>query len=200
MSYHVVLASSSPRRQVLLREAGVEFEVAPPALAEPVTAVDDLSPRQQAEALSYFKARSVVQSQPPRPADSGAAPILAADTVVALGDEVFGKPADAADARRMLRTLSSHPHQVITGVCILAGQRRLIASDVTTVSMRPMTDREIDDYVASGEWEGKAGGYAIQETADRFVRHLDGSFSNVVGLPMELVQDMLEEVEPHDAR
>ena len=200
MSHHVVLASSSPRRQVLLREAGVDFEVAPPALAEPAAAVDDLSPRQQAEALSYFKARSVAQSQPPCPADADAAPILAADTIVALGGEVFGKPADADDARRMLRTLSSHPHQVITGVCVIAGDRRLIASDVTTVSMRPMTDGEIEDYVASGEWEGKAGGYAIQETADRFVTDLDGSFSNVVGLPVELVCDMLDEVEHHDAR
>ncbi|MHC4986636.1 MAG: Maf family protein [Planctomycetota bacterium] len=198
MPYHVVLASSSPRRQVLLREAGVDFEVTPPALAEPADAVDDLSPRQQAEALSYFKARAVVQSH--RPDDpSDPLPVLAADTVVALGDEVFGKPSDADDARRMLRTLSSHPHQVITGVCIIAGPRRLIASDVTTVSMRAMTDREIEDYVASGEWEGKAGGYAIQETADRFVTDLDGSFSNVVGLPIELVRDMLEEVEPHDA-
>ena len=198
MSHHVVLASSSPRRQMLLREGGVRFDVAAPPLPEPVASVEHLPPRQQAEALSYFKASAVVRSRSADASEIGR-PVLAADTLVALGDEVFGKPTDPDDARRMLRALSSQPHQVITGVCIIVGSRRLIASDVTTVSMRTMTEQEIDDYIASGEWEGKAGAYAIQETADRFVVGLDGSFSNVVGLPVELVQDMLDEVDPDAA-
>ena len=182
----IVLASGSPRRQELLRRAGVEIRVVPPLIDEPSHRPDCLSPRQWAEALSHFKARCVAAM------GYWDKCVLAADTICALGQRVLGKAADADEARQMLHDLSRNPHQVITGVTVLCPGKRLIASDSTTVTMRPMTDDEIDAYVDSGEWIGKAGAYAIQETADRYVDHIDGSFTNVVGLPMELVLEMLE--------
>lgn len=189
----IILASSSPRRRQLLAEAGVKFDVVDPPLPEPDETVARLSPSQQAEALAYFKGRAVADRHP-------GAIVLAADTVVALGRKVLGKPADDADARAMLATLSGTRHKVITGVAVLApGGARIIASDLTYVTMRPMTEDEIENYVASGEAAGKAGAYAIQETGDKFVEKIEGSFSNVVGLPMELVQRMLNEILNHPA-
>jgi septum formation protein len=115
--------------------------------------------------------------------------------VVSVGARVLGKPAGRAEAEQMLRTLSSTRHAVITGVALLEPDgRRRIASDVTFVRMRELTDEEIAGYLTSGEWRGKAGAYAIQETADRFVVAVEGSFSNVVGLPVELVSHMLQEL------
>ena len=184
----VVLASSSPRRQALLREAGIPFRAMTPPLHEPPATSPPLSPTGYAEALSYFKARTVADRCPPD------ACVLGADTIVVLNGRIMGKAADADEARQMLRTLSQNPHQVITGVCLIRGRRRLIASEATTVRMRPMTEEEIDAYVASGEWVDKAGAYAIQETADRFVVAVEGSFTNVVGLPIELVRRMIVEM------
>ena len=182
----IVLASGSPRRLDLLRQAGVVVRVVAPPIDEPSHRPDGMSPRQWAEALSHFKARCV--------AGMGYSEdcILAADTICALGGRVIGKAADAAEARAILHELSHHPHQVITGVTVLCPGKRLIASASTTVFMRPMSESQIDTYVESGEWIGKAGAYAIQETADRYVERIEGSFTNVVGLPMELVMKMLE--------
>jgi len=187
----LVLASGSPRRSQLLAEAGIPFVAVTPSLSEPDDILTKLPPLQQAEALAYFKARAVAEQMPGRY-------VLGADTIVAKGSEVLGKPSDEAAARRMLRELSGARHRVITGVALLGpGGERLIASDVTFITMRPMSPREIDGYIASGEWRGKAGAYAIQETADRFVAAVEGSFSNVVGLPLELVRRMLRELREH---
>lgn len=187
----LVLASSSPRRQSLLSQAGYRFEVVYPPVDEPDAILSKLPPAQQAESLSYFKARSVWDAMP----DSF---VLGADTIVAVGSQVLGKPIDASDARRMLQTLSASRHAVITGVTIIGPQgRRLIASDTTYVTMRHLSADDINGYVESGEWEGKAGAYAIQETADRFVINIEGSFSNIVGLPVELVHKMLDELLAH---
>jgi septum formation protein len=144
-----------------------------------------LSACKQAEALAYFKARGVL--------DRGVeGPVLAADTVVAVEGEVLGKPVDEADARRMLQTLSGTRHEVITGVAVIWGpEKRRIGSARTYVTMRRLTPQELEGYIAGMEWVGKAGAYAIQETADRFVERVEGSFSNVVGLPLELVKEML---------
>jgi septum formation protein len=175
---------------VLLERAGYDFEVVAPDLDEPAQdAGQGLQPAQAAEAIAYFKARSVAAMFPDRR-------ILAADTVVCAGGRIIGKPRDADDARKILREISSEPHTVVTGVALLEpGEERLIASDTTQVTMRPMSDEEIEDYIASGEWEGKAGAYAIQETADRFVEKVEGSYTNVVGLPMELVDRMISRIE-----
>lgn len=187
----LILASGSPRRLALLREAGHAFDVSPPPIAEPNEDLSSLSPAARAEALAYFKARSVAERQP-------CAWVLAADTIVALDGTVLGKPADVEDARRMLGMLSGTRQAVITGVALLGPcGRRLIASDTTYVTMRRFADDELEEYVHSGEWEGKAGAYAIQETADRFVTRVEGSFTNVVGLPMELVERMLAEMSEH---
>ena len=187
----LVLASSSPRRRDLMGEAGYDFDVVAPPLHEPDEPVEHLTPTQLAEALAYFKARAVSDLHPGRL-------VLGADTVVATDDHVLGKPADEAEARQMLESVSGTRHAVITGVALLTGEtHRLIASDVTYVTMRQMTEQEIADYVASGEWMGKAGAYAIQETADRFVDSIEGSFTNIVGLPMELVERMISELDRH---
>ncbi len=184
----LVLASSSPRRRQLLAEAGYDFEVVDPPIEEPTDLGPALMPTGRAEALAYFKARSVAELMPH-------AHVLGADTVVAAAGaagELLGKPADSIEAERMLRRLSGTCHRVITGVALLGpGGYRQISSDVTHVTMRPMTEDEIGAYVASGEWVGKAGAYAIQESADRFIEKVEGSFSNVVGLPMEMVGRML---------
>ncbi|MCK4658603.1 MAG: septum formation protein Maf [Phycisphaerae bacterium] len=178
----LVLASASPRRAQLLREAGYAFTVVEPPIPEPETLPKSVTAAQAAEALSYFKACAVADIV-------RGGWILAADTIVAHGDEMFGKPADQADARRILTRLMNTTHQVITGVTLLdtAGRHRIISHDVTRVTMRRLTSDELDEYLAGGAWEGKAGAYGIQDHHDPFVESIEGSFSNVVGLPMELL-------------
>ena len=121
--------------------------------------------------------------------------VLGADTLVAAQDGIIGKPHDRADAIAILKRLARAPHVVVTGLCFLDAQtgRRRVASDQTRVTMRQMSDVEIEAYVDSGEAMGKAGAYAIQETGDRFVERVEGSYSNVVGLPLELLEKMLKE-------
>jgi septum formation protein len=125
---------------------------------------------------------------------------------VAIGQEVFGKADDESQARAILSRLSGSRHEVITGVAILMPEslgllecqrQRLLVSETTYVTMRRLTQGEIDGYIASGEWRDKAGAYAIQETGDAFIQNVQGSFSNVVGLPMELVEHMFTRVRPY---
>lgn len=187
-----ILASNSPRRRQLLCEAGYAFRVVVPPLEEPNEQGGSLSPAQQAEALAYYKARAVADQV------GDELPILAADTVVTDGRRVFGKPADADDARRILGQLAGTRHQVITGVALLARGKRVIASQSTTVQMRPMTPAELDNYIRSNAWQGKAGAYGIQDQGDAFVERVEGSFSNVVGLPMELVVPLLDKAITED--
>lgn len=190
----LILASNSPRRASLLREAGIPFEVVIPTLEEPQCATWRFSPEEFAESASYFKARSVADTHDDRL-------ILAADTVVALNGAIFGKPADRDDARRILRALSGTTQDVITGVTLLQPRRnrRFISHDVTRVTMRRMSDAELEAYLDSGDWEGKAGAYGIQNSGDAFIEKTEGSFSNVVGLPLELVTSMLERFGLHYA-
>ena len=184
----LILASGSPRRKTLLEEMGERFIVIPPTVEEPTGRPNDESPTAYAESLAYFKARSVADQFPGRW-------VLGADTIVALDGEIMGKPADESDARRMLRALSHHRHAVITGMALIAPtQQRFINSDTTYITMVPMGQREIDAYIATGEWDGKAGAYAIQETADQYVSAVEGSFSNVVGLPVERLGALLKQV------
>lgn len=188
MTTRLILASASPRRAELLQQNGYAFTVYVPPYAEPDPERLRLSPDQHAEASSYFKARGVAQA-----VREGL--VLAADTVVAYKDHLFGKPADADEARSILLVLAGTTHEVITGVTLLdaASGRRLIRHDVTRVTMRPMPPAAMDSYIASRAWEGKAGAYGIQDHGDAFVERIEGSFSNVVGLPMELLARMLEE-------
>lgn len=184
----LILASESPRRAALLRAAGYEFDVARPGIDEPDRLAGNPPPAHLAEALSYLKARSLAKGL-------GEGVVLAGDTVAARDGKVFGKPADRADARRILCALMGTTHHVITAVTVLdaACGRRRIAHACTAITMHRMNETELTNYLDSGEWSGKAGAYGIQDHADAFVSAIDGSFSNVVGLPMELVGEMLAE-------
>lgn len=182
----LILASASPRRAMLLREAGYEFRVMPSPVEEPRERPAGLSPAQWAEHLSAFKAEQVA-------AIVSAGLILAADTVTVLGDQIFGKPEDRADARRILTSLCGTAHEVMTGITLLDAASRTADTrhDTTRVVMRRISETELESYLDSGAWNGKAGAYGIQDQDDPFVESIDGSFSNVVGLPMELLQRML---------
>jgi septum formation protein len=184
----LILASASPRRQDLLRSAGIPFSVQPADVDE--TPLPGEDPRECAERLAREKALKVAKSTPDDL-------VLGADTVVVVGGEMLAKPADAADAARMLRILSGREHQVITGVCLVqpgtAGQRSAdkTASETTVVTMNELSEEEIREYVATGEPMDKAGGYAIQGIASRWIPRIQGDYSNVVGLPVALVYRML---------
>jgi septum formation protein len=183
----LILASASPRRRELLAEAGYRFEVVPSQVDE-VTLVDQtLSPAEVAKRIAVFKARDVAAGikEP--------AVVLGADTIVVCENEILGKARDADHARQMLFRLSRTRHCVITGVALIetGTGREVIEAETSGIHMRPMSDREIEDYIASGSWQDKAGAYAVQEGADKFIVKIEGSYTNVVGLPMELVERML---------
>jgi len=173
----LVLASASPRRIELLARIGVTPDrVAPTEIDE--TPLRDELPRQLAERLAAAKAAA-------RGGELPDALVLAADTVVGVGRRILGKPADEAEAARFLQLLSGRRHQVHTGVVLRRPDGRVGKRLVTTVlAFQRLTDQQIAAYVASGEWRGKAGGYALQGAAEMFVRFLSGSHSNVVGLPL----------------
>jgi septum formation protein len=180
----LVLASASPRRQELLRSAGISFEVQPADIPE--NALPGEAAKDCAERLARDKALAVARQ---RPHDF----VLGADTVVVVDGQLLGKPTDAADAARMLRMLSGREHQVITGVCLVVSAQPSVASETTVVTMSEITEKDIADYVASGEPMDKAGAYAIQGLASRWIPRIEGDYSNVVGLPVALVLRMLRE-------
>ena len=184
----LILASSSPRRVILMRQYGYQIEVIIPSLQEPARLPESLAPAQHAEALSHFKAQSVADGL-------SEGWILAGDTIAALNDRIFGKPANREDAKATLTALIGTVHEVITGVTLLDASTgaRLIRHDVTRVTMKAMGNAELMAFLETGEWSGKAGAYGIQESDDPFVDRIDGSFTNVVGFPMELVTGMLSE-------
>ena len=181
-----ILASASPRRQELLRDAGYTFDIDPAGIDEE-DYPQGMLPTALAVRLAEAKARAVAAR---RPDDV----ILAADTVVAFGDTPLGKPNDAPHARRMLQLLSGTTHIVVTGVCVMRHNPEFFKSArvMSAVKMRPLTPSEVDRYVASNEWQGKAGGYGIQDK-DPFVVRQSGSHTNIVGLPMTVTRKLLEE-------
>jgi septum formation protein len=179
----LVLASASPRRQELLRNAGIPFEVQPTQIAE--DPLPEEGPKECAERLAREKALAIARQ---RPQDV----VLGADTVVVIDRQILGKPVDGDDAARMLRMLSGREHQVITGVCLAASGQWSVASETTVVTMSEISENEIADYVATGEPMDKAGAYAIQGIASRWIPGIDGDYSNVVGLPVALVWRMLK--------
>jgi septum formation protein len=183
----LILASASPRRIELLRQAGLDPLVDPADIDE--TPDPTLRPDEDAARLARAKALAVAARRALAPDDV----VLGADTVVVVGDRLYGKPRDAADARAMLATLSDRLHHVATAVYLTATRAapETAFTVQTSVIFRALDEREIDDYVAGGEWAGKAGGYAIQGRAGAFVRSIIGSYSNVVGLPLcEVVEEL----------
>lgn len=181
----LVLASASPRRAELLKAAGIEFDVMPADVDEAMDVED--TPEGYVRRVAQLKAEAVLPG-------AGERPVLGADTIVIVGHAVLGKPSDTADAGRMLRLLAGREHSVMTGVCLInpaAESRRVQMSTTrTSVEFAGLTDEEISWYVASGEPMDKAGAYAIQGLASRFVTRIEGSYSNVVGLPVALVYDL----------
>ena len=180
----LILASGSPRRRELLKQLGIEFTVS--RSDAPELEPEHLSPAETAQINAYRKARAAAKRFPDRL-------VLAADTVVGLGAELFAKPVDAADAERMLVRLQGRTHQVVTGVCLLhlrAHRQRLFAAS-TAVTFRRLHRGQIRRYLSSITPFDKAGAYAIQEEGDQIVKHIHGSFTNVVGLPMERLYEEL---------
>ena len=182
----LVLASSSPRRAEILRAVGWPFEVAAANIDE--TARDGEEVSEYVERLACEKAEAVAEGRA-----SGL--VVGADTVVAVGGQILGKPADAEDARRMLRLLSGRWHDVLTGVALVRAETRevLVAHELTRVRFAPLTDGEIDWYVATNEPSDKAGAYAVQGRAALFIEEIEGDYWNVVGLPVRLVYKLAEE-------
>lgn len=194
----LVLASSSPRRMQLLQEAGIRIRVVPSSIVEPPP-TGFHSPTAYVTHLAWLKATDVAH------VETGF--VLGADTACCLGDSVIGKPHDRDDAERILRQLQGTKHSTITGIALVfPGSKSDRADDTdasircrqaivdcvaTTVWMRKLSDSELRHYLDSNSWEGKAGAYGIQDRDDPFVERIEGSFSNVVGLPMERVQELL---------
>lgn len=194
----LVLASASPRRRELLAQAGYTFEVHPAHLPEDPLAGED--PIAYVTRLAREKAEAVFREWANADGQSGKAGldgppslvVLGADTTVALDRIIFGKPANAADAARMLRLLSGRSHRVITGVAVATREGTEVAAEATAVRFLTLSDQEIDAYVASGEPMDKAGAYAIQGRAARWIPRIEGCYFNVMGLPLALVCTMLE--------
>jgi septum formation protein len=180
----IILASASPRRQELLRKASIEFVVRAADISEIPHPTE--KPVAFAERMAREKARAISASLPDRI-------ILAADTVVAVSNEILGKPANTEDAARMLRLLSGRTHAVTTGVCLIGEGFEDVRSETTAVEFSRMTETEIRGYVASDEPMDKAGAYAIQGGASRWITNVRGDYNNVVGLPVDLVLKMLKE-------
>jgi septum formation protein len=182
----LILASASPRRKELLRAAGFMFQARKSSLEPPPRPGE--SPAAYARRAARAKALSVAASAPP------GALVLGADTIVVARRAILGKPADAADAVRMVRKLSGTVHRVVTGVCLVRAPRRVVAlrHETTRVRFRKLSEAEIREYVASGEPLDKAGAYGNQGRASKFIRGIEGCYFNVVGLPVPLVYEMLK--------
>ena len=182
----LILASSSPRRAELLQAAGISFRVQAANVDEAVQtgerSIDYVIrlAREKASVVAELCQESAV--------------VLGADTIVVIENELIGKPADEDDARRMLRMLSGKWHEVLTGVALIAPREARTDAATTRVKFAPLSDDEIEWYVESGEPSDKAGAYAIQGLASRFVERIEGSYSNVVGLPVETVWRLLKEM------
>ena len=178
----IVLASRSPRRAELLTAAGISYEVLAADIDE--TPGPNETPAAYVERLAIAKARAVLALRP-------GARVLGADTTVTIDGEILGKPLDGDDAARMLRKLSGRPHEVHTGVAVVSSAGVRSDVETTRVWFEVMTDEDISWYVATGEPMDRAGAYAIQGLASRFIPRIEGSYSNVVGLPVAMVSSIL---------
>lgn len=178
----LILASSSPRRAELLKNAGISFEVMPPSADEII------HPEESPAGFTIRTAREKAESI------AAEGTVLGADTAVVIDGGILGKPADTEDAGRMLRLLSGRMHEVITGVCLHSAEKTECFHVATTVLFRDLTDEEINAYILTGEPMDKAGAYAIQGAAAGMVRRIEGSYSNVVGLPLCEVIEKLKEL------
>ncbi len=185
----LILASQSPRRHEILKSAGFEFEVRCPNVEERRNPEE--KPSDYVRRMARTKAQAVAAGE--------GEIVLAADTVVVIGARVLEKPRDRADAEAMLRLLAGHDHQVITAICLRTSKRTAEDSAITRVHFRKLDEQEIQEYVSSGEPMDKAGGYAIQGLASKFIDRIEGCYFNVVGLPISLVYSHLKELSKRGA-
>jgi septum formation protein len=185
-SENFILASTSPRRKILLQKAGYEFKVIPSNIDENAFPLEGVSSIEHTKLLALAKAKDVAQKHPD-------IITMGADTVVDFDNKIIGKPKNADDAERITRLLFSAPHKVITAVALvrIKDNIEITEAEVTTVYPKKLTEDQITEHIKNGDWMGKAGAYGIQETGDEFVEKIEGSFTNVIGLPMELVQKLL---------
>jgi septum formation protein len=180
----LLLASTSPQRRAILHQLGIPFDAVAPRYAE------HDPPEADAEQLvcehAVGKARSVAN-------EAGDRPVLGVDTTVVLGGRLYAKPKNAGDAERMLEELSGRTHAVVSGLCLATPAWEVVSAIATRVTFRKLTPRDLATYVASGEWEGRAGAYAIQGRGGALVRRVEGDYLNVVGLPASLLVHLLAE-------
>ena len=182
----LILASQSPRRRELMKQFKIPFWVRGADVDE--TMDDTAPPEEQVARVSLRKALAAER----KPEDV----LVAADTIVVCGGRILGKPGSAAQAKEMLRLLSGRDHQVMTGVTVLRGDRQETFTEITNIHFRVLSDREIDDYIATGEPMDKAGAYGIQGGAAEFVDKIDGDYYNVVGLPVSRLRQTLLRMAP----
>jgi septum formation protein len=178
----LLLASTSPQRRAILEQLGIPFEVVPPRYEEKDAPGAD--PLDLVREHAQGKARSVAE-------DAGDRPVLGVDTAVIVDGRMYGKPVTAEEAAEMLDALGGRVHEVLSGLCLVTPGWEIVEHDVTRVRFRPLTPRDIATYVASGEWEGRAGGYAIQGLGGGLVERIEGDYLNVVGLPAALLVRLL---------
>lgn len=191
--YKVILASASPRRRELLAQIGMDFKV---IISKADENISEPAPEQLVMKLSNIKAMAVYEEHG---IEDEATIILGADTVVAFDGKVLGKPKDTQQAKEMLGMLSDNTHQVFTGVTILYKKQGGLKSetfyDKTTVYTYPISDKEIDEYIMTGEPMDKAGSYGIQGIGAKFIKKIDGDYNNVVGLPVSKIYQKIKEIE-----
>ncbi len=184
----LVLASASPRRRELLARAGFEFEVTPADVDERQR--DRELPKAYVSRLAFEKAETVAAGL----SDGRLQVVLGADTIVVVDDDILSKPRDTQDAREMLRRLSGRSHDVLTGVALLRGPERRSAVEQTRVSLVELADDVIEWYLTTGEPMDKAGAYGVQGIASQFVERIEGSYTNVVGLPVSVVSRLMRDI------
>jgi septum formation protein len=184
-----ILASASQQRQILLAQAGYKFKVYPSSVDESLYLTDGIDSAEFTRVLALAKARDVSAKFPGEF-------VVGADTIVDFDGQIIGKPETAEHARQITELLFSARHKVITGVAIVKKSAgiELVDSDITDVFPKQLTKEQIDEHIAGGSWQGRAGAYGIAESGDEFVERIEGSFSNVCGMPMELFEKMFKEV------
>ena len=183
-----ILASASPRRKTLLAKAGYLFDVIPSTVDESIPEAAGIGSLEHAKLLALTKAKAVAALYPSKL-------VLGADTIVDFNGRIIGKPKDADDAEKITRMLFSEPHKVITAAAFVKIDEKIeiIETDTTIVYPRKLTEKQIREHIKNGNWHGKAGAYGIQETGEKFVERIDGSLTNVMGFPMELVNELLKQ-------
>jgi len=182
----IILASVSPRRKQLLSEAGYKFTVVQPNIDESAFPAKGIKACEYAKQLALAKAKDVANRHPDYL-------VIGADTVVDFQCQIIGKPANAKEAEQITKKLFSAPHKVITGIAIVRihDNTEIVSSDTTTVFPKRITNEQIAEHIKGGSWRDKAGAYAIKQTGDEFIERIEGSLTNVMGLPMELLDRLL---------